>query len=88
MGWGRGPARFTLCAHNLLDERYFTSGGSSGDTVNVGWRRQLMLIASYVYNKEGCSRRSAARHPGTNQVAGILAALLRQMFGDGVTLRS
>ena len=48
--WSPGPVRFTLSGHNVLDERYFTSGGSGGDTVNLGWPRQLMLIASYVYN--------------------------------------
>jgi|TARA_B100000809_G_scaffold206632_1_gene208765 iron complex outermembrane receptor protein len=48
--WSPGPVRFTLTSHNLLDERYFTSGGSNADSVNLGWPRQLMLIASYVYN--------------------------------------
>ena len=48
--WSPGPVRFTLTAHNLLDERYFPSGNSTGENVNVGWPRQLMLIASYVYN--------------------------------------
>ena len=47
--WSPGPVRFTLTAHNLLDERYFPSGNSTGENVNVGWPRQLMLIASYVY---------------------------------------
>ena len=48
--WSPGPVRFTLTAHNLLDERYFTSGNSTGDNVNLGWPRQFMLIASYTYN--------------------------------------
>ena len=48
--WSPGPVRFTLTAHNLLDERYFPSGNSTGENVNVGWPRQFMLIASYVYN--------------------------------------
>ncbi len=48
--WTPGPVRFTLSGHNLLDELYYTSGGSNADSVNVGWPRQLMLIASYVYN--------------------------------------
>jgi len=48
--WSPGPVRFTLTAHNLLDERYFPSGNSTAESVNVGWPRQLMLIASYVYN--------------------------------------
>ena len=50
VSWSPGPVRFTLSGHNVLDERYFTSGGSGADTVNLGWPRQLMLIASYVYN--------------------------------------
>ena len=48
--WSPGPVRFTLSGHNVLDERYFTSGGSGANTVNVGLPRQLMLIASYVYD--------------------------------------
>ena len=50
MFWSPGPVRFTLSGHNVLDDRYFTSGGSGGDTVNLGWPRQFMLVASYVYN--------------------------------------
>ena len=46
--WSPGPVRFTLSGHNLLDERYFSSGGT--DNVNLGWPRQFMLIASYLYN--------------------------------------
>ncbi|MCH8812477.1 MAG: TonB-dependent receptor [Gemmatimonadetes bacterium] len=46
--WSPGPVRFTLSGHNLLDKRYVTSGGA--DNVNVAAPRQLMLIASYVYN--------------------------------------
>ena len=49
VSWSRGPVRFTLSGHNVLDERYFTSGGSSADSVNLGWPRQLMFIVSYVY---------------------------------------
>lgn len=46
--WSPGPVRFTLSGHNLLDERYFSSGGT--DNVNLGWPRQFMLVASYLYN--------------------------------------
>jgi len=46
--WSPGPVRFTLSGHNVLDERYFTSGGSGANTVNLGWPRQLMFIVSYV----------------------------------------
>ncbi len=48
--WAPGPVRFTLTGHNVLDERYFPSGNSTAESVNVGWPRQFMLIASYTYN--------------------------------------
>ena len=48
VSWSRGPVRFTLSGHNVLDEQYFTSGGSSADSVNLGWPRQLMFIVSFV----------------------------------------
>ena len=48
VSWSPGPVRFTLSGHNVLDERYFTSGGSSADSVNLGWPRQLMFIVSFV----------------------------------------
>ncbi len=50
VSWSPGPMRFTVSGHNVLDERYFTSGGSGANTVNLGWPRQVMLIASYVYD--------------------------------------
>ena len=50
VSWLSEPVRFTLSGHNLLDERYFTSGGSNADSVNPAAPRQLVFIVSYVYN--------------------------------------
>ena len=50
VSWSSEPVRFTLSGHNVLDERYFTSGGSNADSVNPTAPRQLVFIVSYVYN--------------------------------------
>ena len=50
VSWSSEPVRFTLSGHNVLDERYFTSGGSNADSVNPAEPRQLVFIVSYVYN--------------------------------------
>ena len=50
VSWSSEPVRFTLSGHNVLDERYFTSGGSNADSVNPAAPRQLVFIVSYVYN--------------------------------------
>ena len=50
VSWSSEPVRFTLAGHNVLDERYFTSGGSNADSVNPAAPRQLVVIVSYVYN--------------------------------------
>jgi iron complex outermembrane receptor protein len=50
VSWSSDPVRFTLSGHNVLDERYFTSGGSNADSVNPAAPRQLVFIVSYVYN--------------------------------------
>ena len=47
--WSMEPVRFTVSAHNLLNKTYFTSGGSNADSVNPAAPRQLVFIASYVY---------------------------------------
>ena len=49
VSWSSEPVRFTLSGHNVLDERYFTSGGSNADSVNPAAPRQLVFIVSYVY---------------------------------------
>ena len=50
VSWSSEPVRFTLSGHNVLDKRYFTSGGSNADSVNPAAPRQLVFIVSYVYN--------------------------------------
>ena len=50
VSWSEEPVRFTLSGHNVLDERYFTSGGSNADSVNPAAPRQLVFIVSYVYD--------------------------------------
>ena len=50
VSWSSEPVRFTLSGHNVLDERYFTSGGSNADSVNPAAPRQFVFIVSYVYN--------------------------------------
>ena len=50
VSWSSEPVRFTLSGHNVLDERYFTSGSSNADSVNPAAPRQLVFIVSYVYN--------------------------------------
>ena len=50
VSWSSEPVRFTLSGHNVLDERYFISGGSNADSVNPAAPRQLVFIVSYVYN--------------------------------------
>jgi iron complex outermembrane receptor protein len=47
--WSMEPVRFTVSGHNLLNKTYFTSGGSNADSVNPAAPRQLVFIASYVY---------------------------------------
>jgi iron complex outermembrane recepter protein len=44
--WRRGPLRFTLSAHNLLNEEYYWNG--DGEVADPGRPRQVLLTTSFV----------------------------------------
>lgn len=50
VSWRRGPMRFTLSGHNLLDQKYFWNGDIyNGESADPGRPRQILFTTSFLF---------------------------------------